>query len=142
MKSDPGRTLVRHSSRACARAGAILTLSALAACEAIPFGLEEAAATINVTVVRGPTDPVAREGQLGWEPVAGARVGARPSFGDVTRHAATDVWGIARFQVPAGAWIIAVETCTGAIAPPPAQAIDVQAGTFAAVRFECDTGIR
>jgi hypothetical protein len=114
-----------------------------AACDLSPFGFDDrATGSLVATVFRGPIDPVEREGQVSREPVLGAHVVARPVLGGITRDASTDVFGTARFRVPAGSWHVSVAACPGAMGTPVAQTADVQAGAGTVLRFECDTGIR
>ncbi len=124
-------------------AGALLVAAGIATgCDAALLDLDAGTGTLEVLVRRGPINPVQREGELNDAPVHGARVAARPSSGGVVRHTSTDVMGFARFRVPAGRWTVVVEACPGAMHIPIAQTVDVQAGGFGGIRFDCDTGIR
>lgn len=128
-----------HPLRSIALAAAVI---AFASCEADPFAIDAQDGTIQVTVVRGPIHPVEQAGQPNVEPVNGARVSARASSGDVVRTTSTNAFGVATFQVGAGAWNVSVDVCPGALGTPLPATVRVPAGGFAVAAFECDTGIR
>jgi hypothetical protein len=122
--------------------GLLLVTLATTACEQGAFGFYGDRATLDITVRKGPIDPAGGSGQDNEEPVAGARVVARPFSGDFTREGLTDAAGNLSYQVAPGRWQIIVETCPGAQGTPPEQTITVQPGGQTTVRFLCDTGIR
>ena len=129
-------------SRSWLEMAALSALVLTSACEIDSLGIDGESGTIQVTVVRGPLNPVGQAGQPDVEPVNGARVSARPAFGDVTRTTSTNAFGFASFQVPAGTWNVMVDACPGALGAPPMATVQVPPGGVAVAGFECDTGIR
>jgi hypothetical protein len=98
---------------------------------------------IEVQVLKGPIQPVAREGERDTAPVAGAVVIAETTSGRETRKGTTDSAGLVRIQVPPGAYVVSVETCPGTMSlPKQTEPVSVSSGSFAAATLVCDTGIR
>ena len=98
---------------------------------------------VEVQVLKGPIQPVVREGERDTAPVAGAVVVIRTSGRSGTSRAATDSAGVARVPVPPGIHVVTVETCPGTMSlPKESQTVSVTPGTYASTTLVCDTGIR
>lgn len=96
---------------------------------------------LDLQVTRSPIDPVEREGEPNFAPVADAVVEVRKEGGGSAR-ATTDADGQVRLVLDPGRYAVEVEECPGALAFPPPAEVTVEAGAFTPLRLDCDTGIR
>lgn len=115
-------------------------ISSLVGCGASFFG-DDPATGVTVSVTRGPIRPVAREGEVNEEPVAGAVVQVRASSGG-SAEAVTGTGGTAVLQPQPGDYRVTVTQCPGALALPGGAAVTVTEGRIESVTLSCDTGIR
>lgn len=97
---------------------------------------------LEILVLRGPIEPVEREGMENSAPVAEALVVIRAPAGRRITDVTTDSNGQARIALAPGPYTIEVERCPGALFLPGPATATVQVGDFTDVRLECDTGIR
>lgn len=96
---------------------------------------------LDLQVTRSPIDPVEREGEPNFAPVAEAVVEVRREGGGSARTM-TDADGRVRLLLDPGRYAVEVEECPGALSlPRPAEAT-VEPGAFTPLRLDCDTGIR
>lgn len=114
----------------------------LAACSSPALGPDGPTGILEISVMRGPIDPVEVEGRPNEAPVQGARIALHADNGNVRHRSSSDAQGIVRFRVNAGRWTAVVETCPGALDLPSSQSVEVVANATATTRFGCDTGIR
>ena len=97
---------------------------------------------IDLLTMAGPTCPVQREGQLCERPIS-ARVLVRTGSGAEVTTVQTGPDGKARVPLQPGTY--RVEALPGGSVlprPPLPTTVTVQAGAFASVRVDYDTGIR
>lgn len=99
---------------------------------------------LEILVLRGPIEPVEREGEAGENsaPVAEALVVIRAPAGRRITGVTTDMNGQARVALPPGPYTVELERCPGAMFLPEPVTATVDLGAFAGVRLDCDTGIR
>jgi len=97
---------------------------------------------VRVLVLRGPIQPIAREGEVNDEPVPGAVIRVQEMDGGGETSAVTDVDGTARVLLLPGAYRIDVTECPGALSLPGPETVDVTEGSMSAIELDCDTGIR
>jgi hypothetical protein len=96
---------------------------------------------IDLTVVKGPINPVVREGEDNTLPVADATVEFRRLEGG--RHTLrTDEAGVARASLVPGTYVVTVTECPLTLALPDPDTVQVVSGERQSLRQECDTGIR
>lgn len=122
---------------------AIAALAALLATSCTPaiFGPDPDTG-FSLLVVKGPIQPVAREGEENSAPVAGAVVRIRDGGSAAEARVRTAANGRARVSVRAGFYSVDVVECPGALALPPPVGASVVAGRLTELEFDCDTGIR
>lgn len=96
----------------------------------------------SLLVVKGPIQPVVREGEVNTAPVAGAvvRIRDQRSAGEARVRTAAD--GRARVSLRAGSYRVDVIECPGALLLPPPVGASVVPGSLTELEFDCDTGIR
>lgn len=97
---------------------------------------------LEILVLRGPIEPVEREGEVNSAPVAAAMTVVRRADGRRVAELTTDSNGEARVALEPGRYTIEVERCPGALFLPGPATATVQVGEFTDVQLECDTGIR
>ncbi len=96
---------------------------------------------IDLTVVKGPIQPVVREGEDNTAPVEDAKVEFRRLDGG--RHTArTNALGEARVSLLPGTYVVTVLECPLTLALPDPDTVEVVSGQRQVLRQECDTGIR
>ncbi len=98
--------------------------------------------SLTIEVRRGPLTPVEQIGTDNTAPVEDALVVVRDDGGKEVGRLMSDANGIAQLALPAGNYVVGVETCPGATAPAVPQSVELTEGTPATARLECDTGIR
>lgn len=99
-------------------------------------------AELAISVVRGPINPVQREGETNSVPVARARVKVRRLPDGAVRTAETDENGTLLLSVASGDYTIEIERCpTGTMFSKPLQ-LTVAPGARTPATIICDTGIR
>ncbi len=97
---------------------------------------------LSLLVVKGPIQPVVREGEVNSAPVAGAVVRIRDAGSTAETRVRTASDGRARISLRAGFYQVDVVECPGALALPPSVDTSVVAGRLTELEFDCDTGIR
>lgn len=97
---------------------------------------------LDVTVLRGPIEPVAMEGEENSEPVPGARVRVTALGASGRVEGFTGSGGTAGFTLRPGAYEVEVLECPGALALPPPVEVTIVDGSRVPLSLECDTGIR
>ena len=139
----PERRNRRRARRRAIVRVAIATLAALLATSGTPgiFGPDPDTG-FSLLVVKGPIQPVSREGEENTAPVAGAVVRIRDGRSAAEARVRTAADGRARVSVRAGFYRVAVIECPGALALPPPVDASVVAGSLTELEFDCDTGIR
>lgn len=96
---------------------------------------------IDLTVVKGPINPVEREGEDNTLPVDGAKVELQRLGGG--RHTVrTDESGNASVSLVPGSYVVTVTECPLTLALPDPDTVQVVSGERRSLRQECDTGIR
>jgi hypothetical protein len=96
---------------------------------------------IDLTVVKGPINPVEREGEDNTLPVDGAKVELQRLGGG--RHTVrTDESGSASVSLVPGSYVVTVTECPLTLALPDPDTVQVVSGERRSLRQECDTGIR
>ncbi len=98
--------------------------------------------SLTIEVRRGPLTPVEQIGSDNTAPVEDAVVVVRDAGGKEVGRLMSDANGIAQLALPAGNYVVGVETCPGATAPALPQTVELTDGSPATARLECDTGIR
>jgi hypothetical protein len=97
---------------------------------------------LEISVVRGPINPVEREGEPNSVPVAHARVKIRRLPDGAVRTVETDENGTLLLPVVSGDYTIDVDRCpTGTMFSKPLQ-LTVARGARTPATLICDTGIR
>lgn len=117
----------------------VVLIAALGACDGV-LG-DDPSTGLEVSVTRGPIEPVAREGEPNSAPVQNARVRIEAVDGGSAEFR-TNGNGRVRAPLVPGEYAVTVETCPGAISLPRPAAATVVRGSIAPVDLECDTGIR
>ena len=99
-------------------------------------------AELEISVVRGPINPVQHEGEPNPVPVAQARVKVRRLPDGAVRTVETDENGTFLLSVVSGDYTIEIERCpSGTMFSKPLQ-LTVAPGARAPATIICDTGIR
>ena len=99
-------------------------------------------AGLEVTVHKGPLQPVVMEGEENSEPVSNALVEVR-AFGRTARYTTrTDGFGKGIFYIQPGGYIVTVLECGEGLVLPAPETVTIQNGAISDLYFECDTGIR
>ncbi len=117
------------------------------ACTAPVPSVPEEVGTLEVTVLAGPVCPVETpepDPACDPRPVAGAQLVVNPGDGTdiVVAEAASDENGFARFELPAGTYIVTGSEVSGFFGIPEPAAADVLRGQTASLTLSYDTGIR
>ncbi|MGH7573135.1 MAG: hypothetical protein ACREMK_15035 [Gemmatimonadota bacterium] len=97
---------------------------------------------LEILVLKGPIEPVEREGVENTAPVAEAVLVIRSFGGRRVAELTTNADGRTRAPLAPGRYTVVVERCPGALFLPEPATATVDIGVFAGVRLECDTGIR
>ena len=123
------------------RLACVLVAMLAAGCDASITG-DDPSTGLVVTVSKGPTQPVAREGENNSAPVedAAVRVTLVGSGGRIESR--TDAEGVVRFALRPGRYGVEVRECPGALALPAPDEAEVRSGELTPISLVCDTGIR
>ncbi|MDH3735128.1 MAG: carboxypeptidase-like regulatory domain-containing protein [Gemmatimonadota bacterium] len=114
---------------------------AIPACTASITG-DDPSTGLSITVLKGPIQPVAREGEDNSAPVEDATVRIRSSDGGGDAERRTGPDGSTRIPLKPGSYRIEVRECPGTLTLPTPEQADVQRGSLTPVVMMCDTGIR
>ena len=117
----------------------LLTASALLGCTDI-LGSDPSTG-LQVTVRKGPIEPVSRDGEDNSVPVDEAVVLIEGVDGGSVRLS-TGPTGLVRALLVPGDYIVTVKECPGAMGLPAPEPATVTSGSMVDVYLECDTGIR
>ena len=124
----------------------LIILSAVACTAPVPSVSAEVG-TLEVTVLAGPVCPVETpepDPACDPRPVAGAQLFVSRGDGTdiVVAEATSDENGFARFELPAGTYIVTGSEVSGFFGIPEPAAADVLRGQTASLTLSYDTGIR
>jgi hypothetical protein len=135
-----------------ALAAAAIVALALAACSSSTGGAATALNTdsarvvagIAGTVVRSPTVPVSRPGEIDWAPLAGARIDIERADGGKRGYVVSDSGGRFFVDLGPGSYRLIAQPFTAGMfpTPPGPQEVVVPAHGIVQVRIDYDTGIR
>ena len=125
----------------------ILIILSAVACTAPGPSVPAEVGTLDVTVLAGPVCPVETQPPdpaCEPRPVAGAQLFVSPGDGTdiVVSQATTDENGFARFELPAGTYIVTGSEVAGFFGIPDPAMADVLGGDTAPLTLSYDTGIR
>ncbi len=124
----------------------LIILSAVACTAPVPSVSAEVG-TLEVTVLAGPVCPVETQEPdpaCDPRPVAGAQLFVSPGDGTdiVVAEATSDENGFARFELPAGTYIVTGSEVSGFFGTPEPATADVLRGERTSLTLSYDTGIR